>query len=83
MVSALAMLADAGPRHLDHALTVAAASPDDTVAGAFLLQGTLTTIGASDGSATITVTAQDSDGNTVSDTLVDPGRLEANHRAPQ
>ena len=50
-------------------LTITAESSDPDVAEAFLFRGTLTIIGASDGSATITVTAQDSDGNTVSDTF--------------
>ena len=50
-------------------LTITAESSDPDVAEAFLFHGTLTIIGAMDGSATITVTAQDSDGNTVSDTF--------------
>ncbi len=48
-------------------LTFAFASSDEDVAWAFELLGVLTVLAASDGSTTITVTAQDSDGNTVSD----------------
>ncbi len=48
-------------------LTISAASSDDSLVGAFAFQGTLTVAAFSAGSATITVTAQDSDGNTVSD----------------
>ncbi len=51
------------------ALTFTAETSDFEIAEAFLLQGTLTVLAVADGSATITVTAQDSDGNTVSDTF--------------
>ncbi len=51
------------------ALTFSAETSDFEVAEVFLLQGTLTVLAVADGSATITVTAQDSDGNTVSDTF--------------
>ena len=50
-------------------LTFTAETSDFEVAEAFLLQGTLTVLAVADGSATVTVTAQDSDGNTVSDTF--------------
>ena len=49
------------------ALTITADTSDFEVAEAILFQGTLTVIPVSDGSATITVTAQDADGNVVSD----------------
>ena len=48
-------------------LTLSAASSDDTLVSAFLFHDTLTIAALAVGSATITVTAQDSDGNTVSD----------------
>ena len=48
-------------------LTFAATSSDPDVANPLKFHGTLTIIGGSAGSATITVTAQDTDGNTVSD----------------
>ena len=48
-------------------LTISTASSDDSLVGAFAFQGTLTVAAFSAGSATITVTAQDSDGNTVGD----------------
>ena len=51
------------------ALTFTADTSDSAVANAFPFQGTLTIVGLADGSATITVTAEDSDGNTVSDTF--------------
>ena len=51
------------------ALTFTAETSDFEIAEAFLLQGTLTVLAVAGGSATITVTAQDSDGNTVSDTF--------------
>ena len=51
------------------ALTFTVETSDFEVAEAFLLQGTLTVLAVADGSATITVTAQDSDGNTVSDSF--------------
>ncbi len=51
------------------ALTYSTDTSDSAVANAFPFQGTLTIVGLSDGSATITVTAQDADGNTVSDTF--------------
>ena len=50
-------------------LTYSAETSDSAVAEAFLFQGTLTVAALADGSATITVTAEDSDGNTVSDTF--------------
>ncbi len=50
-------------------LTFSAETSDFEVAEVFLLQGTLTVLAVAGGSATITVTAQDSDGNTVSDTF--------------
>ena len=49
------------------ALTISADTSDSAVADVFLFQGTLTLIAVADGSATITVTAEDSDGNAVSD----------------
>ncbi len=51
------------------ALTYSADTSDSAVANAFPFQGTLTIVGLADGSATITVTAQDADGNAVSDTF--------------
>ena len=51
------------------ALTLSAASSDDTVVSAFVFHDTLTIVGVSAGSATITVTAQDADGNRVSDSF--------------
>ena len=51
------------------ALTFTADTSDSTIAEAFLFQGVLTVVGLADGSATITVTAEDSDGNAVSDTF--------------
>ena len=48
-------------------LTFAATSPDPDVANPLEFHGTLTVIGGSAGSATVTVTAQDSDGNQASD----------------
>ena len=48
-------------------LTITTASSDYDVANAFAFHGTLTVAAFSTGSATITVTAQDSDGNPVSD----------------
>ncbi len=48
-------------------LTFSADTSDYEVAEVFLFQGTLTVAGLADGSATITVMAEDSDGNTVSD----------------
>ena len=50
-------------------LTFAATSSDPDVAHPLEFHGTLTIIGGSAGSATITVTAQDSDGNAVSDSF--------------
>ena len=50
-------------------LTFSAETSDFEVAEVLLLQGTLTVLAVAGGSATITVTAQDSDGNTVSDTF--------------
>ena len=49
------------------ALTFAATSSDTDVANPLEFHGTLTVIGGSAGSATVTVTAQDSDGNQASD----------------
>ncbi len=49
------------------AMTISAASSNDAVAEAVLFQDTLTVIGVSAGTATITVTAQDADGNEVGD----------------
>ncbi len=49
------------------ALTFAATSTDLNVVNALEFHGTLTIIGAAAGSETVTVTAQDSDGNAVSD----------------
>ena len=49
------------------ALTLSAASSDEAIVSAFEFGGTLTIVAVSAGSATITVTAQDADGNTVSD----------------
>ncbi len=49
------------------ALTITADTSDFEVAEAILFQGTLTVIAVADGSATVTVTAEDSDGNVVSD----------------
>ena len=49
------------------ALTITAETSDFTVVEAIEFQGTLTVIAVSDGSATITVTAEDPDGNVVSD----------------
>ena len=51
------------------ALTFTADTSDSAVAEAFLFQGVLTVVGLADGSATITVTAEDADGNAVSDTF--------------
>ncbi len=51
------------------ALTFTASSSDLDVANPLELHGTLTIIGALAGSATVTVTAEDSDGNAVSDTF--------------
>ena len=50
-------------------LAFTADTSDSAVADAFLFQGTLTVIAVADGSATITVTARDTDGNTASDTF--------------
>ncbi len=51
------------------ALTFSADTSDSTIAEAFLFLGILTVAGLADGSATIAVTAQDADGDTVSDTF--------------
>ncbi len=51
------------------ALTFTAGTSDSAVADAILFQGTLTVIAVADGTATVTVTAQDADGNTVSDSF--------------
>ena len=50
-------------------LTLSAASSDNMVVEPLLVEDTLTVYALEDGSATITVTAEDSDGNTVSDTF--------------
>ena len=50
-------------------LTFTALSSDDTTVSAFLLHDTLSLFAIEVGSATITVTAEDSDGNTASDTF--------------
>ena len=66
------------------ALTITADTSDFEVAEAILFQGTLTVIAVADGSATITVTAEDSDGNVVSDefdvTVMGPPSPVANLR---
>ena len=49
------------------ALTITAASSNPGVVEALVSQGTLTITGVADGTATVTVTARDADGNTVSD----------------
>ena len=49
------------------ALTFTADTSDFAIAEALLFQGILTVVGLADGTATITVTAEDADGNTVSD----------------
>ena len=49
------------------ALSFSAETSDFEVVEAFLFLGTLTVAGLADGTATITVTAEDADGNTVSD----------------
>ncbi len=51
------------------ALTITAVSSDPGVVEALVSQDTLTITGVADGTATVTVTARDADGNTVSDTL--------------
>ena len=65
-------------------LTISASSSHDAVVAAFVFQGTLTIVAVADGSATITVTAEDSDGNTVSDafevSVVGPPSVVANLR---
>ena len=64
-------------------LTFTAESTDPDVVNAILFQGTLTVIAATDGSATITVTAEDSDGNTVSDAFeVSVAPAEVDHGEP-
>ena len=50
-------------------LSLSAAASNYAVADAFVFQDTLTIVSLSDGTATITVTAEDTDGNTVSDTF--------------
>ena len=49
------------------ALTLSASSSNDAVVSAFVFQGTLTLLAPAEGTAAITVTARDSDGNRVSD----------------
>ena len=51
------------------ALTITAETSDPGVVEARIVQDTLTIAGVADGTATVTVTARDADGNTVSDTL--------------
>ncbi len=51
------------------ALTLSAASSDDTIVSAFVFHDTLTILALAEGTETITVTAQDSDGNRVRDTF--------------
>ncbi len=51
------------------ALDATASSSNDFVAAAFAIRDLLTVMGVSAGTATVTVTAQDPDGNTVSDTF--------------
>ena len=67
-------------------LTITTASSDYDVANAFAFHGTLTVATFSAGSATITVTAQDSDGNPVSDqfavTVAAPQQQPAPNQAP-
>ena len=48
-------------------LTVTAASSDDEVVYAFVFEGELSVLAAAEGTARITVTAEDADGNSVSD----------------
>ena len=50
-------------------LTITAASSDDALVSAFVFRNTLTIVALAEGTETITVTAQDSDGNSVSDTF--------------
>ncbi len=68
------------------ALSFTATSTDLDVANALEFHGTLTIIGALAGSATVTVTAQDSDGNTVSDefdvTVTAPQQQAPPNQAP-
>ena len=49
------------------ALTITAASSDEDTVSAFIWAGTLTVVAVTEGTATITVTAEDADGNRVSD----------------
>ena len=49
------------------ALTLGASSSNDAVVSAFVFQGTLTLLAPAEGTATVTVTARDPDGNRVSD----------------
>ena len=65
------------------ALSFTAASTDLDVVNTILFQGTLTIIAAADGSETVTVTAEDSDGNTVSDAFdVSVSPAEVDHGEP-
>ena len=50
-------------------LTITAVSSDDALVGAFVFHNTLTIAAFAEGTETITVTAQDADGNSVSDTF--------------
>ena len=68
------------------ALTITAASSDPDTVSAFIWAGTLTVLAVTEGSATITLTAEDADGNTVTDTFdvtvsAPPAQTPAN-RAP-
>ena len=67
-------------------LTYAVESSAQDVAWAYELQGTLTVLAVASGTTTITVTAQDSDGNRVSDrfsvTVPAPQQQEQPNRAP-
>ena len=64
------------------ALTITAASSDPGVVEVLVSQDTLTITGVADGTATVTVTAEDADGNAVSDafavTVVGPPSPVAN-----
>ena len=51
------------------ALTITAASSDEDTVSGFIWADTLTVVVVTEGSATITVTAEDADGNRVTDTF--------------